>query len=349
MTPLQNRLSSCFTALIFVALQAGAYQPITPPVWADDPDTVELLYLFPDDNQTLTADRATVPFGAPSASVALGLINDGWQDPVNPISSSGGDADNGAWDLGAGPEGAIHMTLVLGDQAGGSSFESYNVKIKINAVCYQLMTQLPSLALQEYQLSNLVTTDSDAFSDPSMGTWKNRTWTAEIADVRDNSITLSIVAHAWGSLIDAVEVYALATVQNVPTTAKGTPISWFARFNLAPQAGTDWDDLDLLDSDGDGVANWQEYIGGTDPTDATSYLHITNIEVSPYNIILLQWIGGTNGPASPYLIEGLADMNSPLRLWSTIGQVPRTSGTNTWQIQQLPSAPLRLFRIRALP
>ena len=40
----------------------------------------------------------------------------------------------------------------------------------------------------------------------------------------------------------------------------------------------------LLDTDGDGMKNWQEYVAGTDPTNAQSYLKVDQLTV--------------NGPAS---------------------------------------------------
>jgi hypothetical protein len=48
--------------------------------------------------------------------------------------------------------------------------------------------------------------------------------------------------------------------------AKGTPISWFNSYGLAG----DYNALELADPDGDGLATWQEYIAGTDPTNPNS-------------------------------------------------------------------------------
>lgn len=332
-------------ALCFIVLQAGAYQPVTPPAWASDPCAVRVLYLFPDNNQTLTPDQSTVPFGTPSASVTLGVASDGWQDPQSPIATPGGDTDNGAWDLGAGPEGAVRITIVAGNHSGGSDFESYNVKIKVNAVCYQLFTQLPALAAEGYQLNNLAVSDSFAFDDPFWGTWKNRTWSAEIEEVKEDTVTLTIVADASGSLIDAVEIYLLAEPVMLPATARGTPHSWFERFGIVLASGDEWDDADYYDSDGDGMLNWEEYVAGTDPTDAKSLLKIIKQKTVPGSPPYIEWIGGTNGVMTPYVIECTPTLRLPD--WQPVGQSPRVEGTNTWQGDAVLEQPFGFYRIVA--
>jgi hypothetical protein len=51
-------------------------------------------------------------------------------------------------------------------------------------------------------------------------------------------------------------------------TARGTPLLWLdGRYGL----GTN----DMVDSDGDGHLNWQEYVAGTDPTNAQSVFRLT--------------------------------------------------------------------------
>jgi hypothetical protein len=67
----------------------------------------------------------------------------------------------------------------------------------------------------------------------------------------------------------------------------GTPEWWLAQFGLA----TD-DAAALADQDGDGMAAWQEYIAGTNPTNQMSVLRITSIRAVPPDIIL-QWQSNT--------------------------------------------------------
>ena len=50
-------------------------------------------------------------------------------------------------------------------------------------------------------------------------------------------------------------------------TARGVPIAWYQRKGVPPPPDNDWHALDLVDSDGDGFLNWQEYVADTDPMD----------------------------------------------------------------------------------
>ena len=61
------------------------------------------------------------------------------------------------------------------------------------------------------------------------------------------------------------------TVQTLPDAdGDGIPDEWESRYGLNPGSSADRN----LDSDGDGVSNYLEYIGGTDPTDPRSNLRI---------------------------------------------------------------------------
>jgi hypothetical protein len=69
-------------------------------------------------------------------------------------------------------------------------------------------------------------------------------------------------------------------------TARGTPLTWYAGYNLNPEGGgpwtpEQWDTLDTSDADGDNAFNWQEFVADTDPTNSASYLHITAISNGP--------------------------------------------------------------------
>src|ERR1043166_4062466 len=57
----------------------------------------------------------------------------------------------------------------------------------------------------------------------------------------------------------------------------GIPDEWEAAYGFSI---TDMADA-LLDADGDGLSNWAEYIAGTDPTNALSYLKIDSVVAGP--------------------------------------------------------------------
>ncbi|NLB69473.1 MAG: hypothetical protein GX804_07300 [Lentisphaerae bacterium] len=118
--------------------------------------------------------------------------------------------------------------------------------------------------------------------------------------------------------------------KNQETTTLGTPLAWFEQHGIVPpeEEEVNWDELDLEDSDGDGVPNWKEYLAGTDPNDAESQLKIVTIEWGTGNKPYIEWLGGTNGAAIPYDVEYSPTLN-PAN-WQKVGQRERVHGTNDW-------------------
>ncbi|MFA5689050.1 MAG: hypothetical protein WC959_07870 [Kiritimatiellales bacterium] len=129
------------------------------------------------------------------------------------------------------------------------------------------------------------------------------------------------------------------------TTALGTPLAWLEQNGIVPPAEgpMDWDALDLEDSDGDGIPNWQEYRDGTDPRDAESLLKFVTIEWCNDDKFYLEWLGGTNGLGTPYDIEFTPTLN-PAN-WQRIGQRERVQGVHDWMSPSLMTTPSGFFRI----
>jgi hypothetical protein len=65
--------------------------------------------------------------------------------------------------------------------------------------------------------------------------------------------------------------------------------AWLASYGL-PSDGS----ADYLDSDGDGLNNWQEYLAGTIPTNASSAFRITGGQMLPGGQFVVQWLSVSN-------------------------------------------------------
>lgn len=327
--------------MLVCAARLSAYTPVAPPDWAGDPDQVRVLYVFPNATTSPSPDESTIPHGSPAAGIAVGPAGTGWQDPESDAFI--GDPENGAWDLGKGPVGSIRVDVPIG--AALSGWDRYHVDFQINVVAWVSLSKLPALSIEGYATSSLATNDTTAFPDPWMGTWKNRTWVGCVSNVTEEVITFVISAHPKdGSLIDAVEIYAIGRLAPAELTARGTPVAWYQSYGIGPKTGDDWDDVDDYDSDDDGMLNWQEYVAGTHPYDETSRLVMTFIHVVPGEPPDLEWIGGTSGPSAPYRIESTACLIEPD--WRLEGTHDRQDGFNVWTGDK-PLEAVRYFRIVA--
>ena len=124
-------------------------------------------------------------------------------------------------------------------------------------------------------------------------------------------------------------------------TAMGVPVGWYQRFNLAPGPGSTWDSLDPLPA-ASGDPNWFQYFAGLNPGDPDARFHILDIRQEAGQPTHLQWLGGTNGPSTPYVIQSTTNME--IGPWTSTGSVPRADGLNTWTNPE-PADEIRFYRV----
>jgi hypothetical protein len=88
----------------------------------------------------------------------------------------------------------------------------------------------------------------------------------------------------WGYGLSVTSSVARLTYQSLDPFR-----AWLAACDL-PSDGS----ADYLDSDGDGMNNWQEYLAGTIPTNSNSVFKVTGVQVPPGGQIVLRWLSVPN-------------------------------------------------------
>jgi hypothetical protein len=99
--------------------------------------------------------------------------------------------------------------------------------------------------------------------------------------------------------------------------------------------------LDTADADGDGVANWKEYLAGTNPTNAASCLQFSSA-VNATGGTTLSWL---SAPGKTYVIECASSINATT--WTTLGTV--VGDGTVKQVTESCNGNAQFYRIRLQP
>ena len=104
-----------------------------------------------------------------------------------------------------------------------------------------------------------------------------------------------------------------------PVLPYGTPVPWLNAYGYT----ANYTNAEVLDADGDGMLNWQEYRANTIPTNALSSLSMRGLAQLPDGRIDVTFLAATN---RVYRLEGSVDLN----LWQTVRDlIPGRAGDIT--------------------
>jgi hypothetical protein len=114
---------------------------------------------------------------------------------------------------------------------------------------------------------------------------------------------------------------------------------WLKQYGL-PFDGS----ADLADPDHDGMNNWQEWIGGTIPTNAASVLRIQTVVPSPQpRVVQVTWASVTN---RSYFLQRSTNLNTFITIQTNIAGLPNST---TISDTNLPITAPAFYRVGVHP
>jgi hypothetical protein len=123
------------------------------------------------------------------------------------------------------------------------------------------------------------------------------------------SLVYRVVVKNLASLIPGVVSGTALINVLLDNDGDGLPDAWESAHGLATNNLADA----ALDADGDGLANWQEYIAGTDPTNALSYLKIDSLALHGGATLTFGVVSNKT-----YSVQYTDEMSGP---WSTLADL----------------------------
>ena len=97
--------------------------------------------------------------------------------------------------------------------------------------------------------------------------------------------------------------------------------AWLQSYGLPTDGSADY-----IDTDHDGMNNWQEWVAGTDPTNPSSVLRMVSVAHSP-GAIVVTWTSAAN---RSYSLERAGSLAGPPAFSLVEGQIPGQAGTTVF-------------------
>ena len=123
------------------------------------------------------------------------------------------------------------------------------------------------------------------------------------------------------------------------TDGDGLPDAWETAHLLSPTNAADA----ALDADGDGMTNWEEYIAGTDPRDATSCLKVNGV-MPGAGLITVEFLAVSN---RTYAVEFTDGLEPPA--WQHLADVSARATNRMERVPDLAPAAQRFYRLTIPP
>ena len=162
-----------------------------------------------------------------------------------------------------------------------------------------------------------------------------------------NAVTNSLLTVQFSAVIGLARASGIQVrkMADIDSDADGIPDWWMlAYFNHATGLAGD-KSLPGDDPDGDGMSNLQEYLAGTDPTDANSLFRITQIKVIGSDIAVT-WLSQANKTNQ---LESTTALSSST-IWQSVGSPLIGTGLPLTQTDSgAASNPPAFYRVRLLP
>lgn len=213
---------------------------------------------------------------------------------------------------------AVWTSFVGGDASYDLFAQRYvNLSQPLAAPSAPFVTVLSSssLSVSWPAVSGLPVSNYEVYADGSL------TASATVADTYWNATGL-----AASSTHSYKLAYVLSDGRRSPLSASnsgttygsglyfGIPFEWMAQYNW----GQSWPSVSL-DSDGDGMSNYKEFLAGTDPTDPNSVLKV-RLQATPQGLFL-------NWNSQPGLMYQVWSSSSAAGPWNKVGAPRFAAGT----------------------